>query len=239
MNTEKFYPDVVAHGGLANAVGAALREIGSPLPATELDKAVRFVAYARVESGKRLSQIYMAAQERLFMFDFWSRGVDLAKGKTKDLIEMARAIDKWIGSNCTAAELANAFLFVEASSAASAYESGEIVELRWQQYLASLSKDHPKLRAFITAAAAEPKLRQLFPYTSLDNFCFSRCTGYPFTRDTPRIVPLGDDKYEVITFSGTSLGRGGPIEAIAIVVAHLPPGCGPALPGTSDDLAAG
>ena len=239
MSSKRFYPDVTAHGGLANAVGAALREIGSPLSAAELDKAVRFVAYARVESGKRFSQIYMAAQERLFMFDFWSRGVALAKGQTPDLIDMARAIDKWIGSNCTTAELANAFSFVAASSSASAYESGEIVELGWQQYLGALGEHHSKLRSFITAAAVEPKLRRLFPYTSLDNFCFSRCTGYPFTRDTPRIVPLGNDRYEVIASSGVSLGRGGPIEAVALAVAHLPPGCGPAVPGTSDDLAGG
>src|SRR5262245_3038689 len=217
-NYADLYPDLVKHGGLANAIRAAFREIRSSLSASELDKAIRFVAYARVELGDRFSQIYIAAQSRLFLFDFWSRGVNLANGETPDILEMVQAIDKWIGSNCTSAELARDFSCVKVKPDASAYERGEVVELRWRQYLSSLPKHHRELNAFITVAAAEPKLRQLFPYTSLNTFCFSRCTGYPFTRDTPCVIPVGKDQYEVISSSGTALGRGGPQEAVAMVV---------------------
>jgi hypothetical protein len=93
----ELYPDLIALGGLANALQSALREIGSALTVSELDKRINFVVYARVESGSRSSQVYIAAKERLFLFDFWARGVMLAQGRTPQLAEMARAIDKASG----------------------------------------------------------------------------------------------------------------------------------------------
>ena len=236
-NITDLYPDLVEQGGLANALRAALREIGSGLPVSELD--VRFVVYARIESGTRFSQIYIGAQERLFSFDFWNRGVCLANGTTPEILAAARSIDKWITSSCTTGELARAFSFVQLNPGADVYERGEEVEMRWRGYLASLGERFPELTAFVTAAAAEPRLRQLFPFTSLNRFCFSRCTGYPFTRDTPHVVPLGRDQYEVMSYSGESLGHGNALEAVALAVAALPPNCGPAVAGTAEQLSGG
>jgi hypothetical protein len=51
--TNDLYPDLIAPGGLANALQSALREIGSALTVSELDKGINFVVYARVESGSR------------------------------------------------------------------------------------------------------------------------------------------------------------------------------------------
>ncbi len=233
----ELYPDLIEQGGLANAVQAALRKIGSSLSVS--DKSVPFVVYARVESGHRSSQIYIGANTRMFSFDFWSRGVCLAHGATPNILELASSIDKWITSDCSTAELASAFRFVRVQPTAAAYERGEEVEMRWQQYLASLGEKFPELTAFVVAAAAEPKLRQLFPFTSLNRFCFSRCTGYPFTRDTPHVIPRGHDEYEVKSSSGKSLGRGNAAAAVALVVGSLPPRCGPAVPGTAEQLSGG
>jgi hypothetical protein len=233
-STNDFYPDLVAAGGLAQALQAALREIGSPLTVSELDKGVRFVAYARVESGSRFSQVYIAAQERLFLFDFWARGVVLANGQTPHLVDMAQAINKWVGSDCRTTDLAAAFPFVTVKEEAAAYERGEEVEERWRLYIASIG--YPELEAFVAAASQRPQLRQLFPYTSLNNFCFSRCTGYPFTSDTPCVRSVKRGQYEVVTRTGTVLGCGNAEEAADLVVANLPPGCGPAVPGTAEDL---
>jgi hypothetical protein len=233
------YPDLIEKGGLAIALREALREIGSPLSVSELDKSVPFVAYARVESGSRFSQVYIGAEKRMFLFDFWNRGVCLAHGATPEILEMAGSIDKWIASACTTDELARAFRCVTIAAFAAVYERGEEVEARWRQYLASLGETFPELTAFVAVAAAEPKLRQLFPFTSLNRFCFSRCTGYPFTGDTPHVVPLGWDQYEVISASGDSLGRGNAVEAVAFVVSNLPANCGPAIPGTAEELPGG
>jgi hypothetical protein len=232
--TNDLYPDLIALGGLANALQSALREIGSTLPVSELDKDLNLAVYARVESGSRFSQVYIAAKERLFILDFWARGVMLAQGQTPLLDEMARAIDKWVASSCGTADLAATFRFVAVEPRASAYERGEEVEERWQSYISEIAI--PELPPFVEAASRRPQLRQLFPYTSMNIFCFSRCTGYPFTLDTPFVRPVKENWYEVWSASGVVLGRGDAEAAAELVVANLPPGCGPAVPGTADDL---
>lgn len=168
-NIPELYSDLIERGGLANALQAAMREVGSSLSVSELDKSVPFV-YARVESGERFSQIYIGARMRMFSFGFWKRGVWLAHGATPKIQDVARAIDKWIASLCSTSELASAFRFVQVEPTAVAYERGEEVEMRWRQYLATSGERFPELTAFVTAAAAESRLRQLFPFTSLEPF---------------------------------------------------------------------
>jgi hypothetical protein len=235
-DTIRLYPDLIATGGLDNALRAALAAVGSALKVSGLAGAVHFVVYARVESGPRFSQVYIAAKERLFLFDFWSRGVMLAQGRTPDLDQMARAINRWVDSSCTTAELASEFAFVEVEPAAASYERGEEVELRWQDYVANIGDGFPELVAFVRAASRRRELRQLFPFTSLSTFCFSRCTGYPFTRDTPYVCPRRGGGYEVFNPEGQCLGQGDAEAAVRLVVDHLPANCGPAIPGTAEDV---
>jgi hypothetical protein len=232
--TNDLYPDLIALGGLENALQSALRGIGSALSVSELDKDLCLAVCTYVKSGSRLSQVYVAAEEQLFIFDFWARGVYLAKGQTPRLDETARAIDKWVASSCSTADLAAAFRFVVVEPKAAAYERGEEVEDRWRSYINGIG--FPELAPFVEAASRRPQLRQLFPYTSMNIFCFSRCTGYPFTLDTPFVRPVKENWYEVLSASGVALGRGDAEAAAELVVANLPPGCGPAVPGTADDL---
>src|SRR5687768_16913520 len=126
-DTHRLYPDLVDAGGLGIALQAELQAIGSPLRVSELDKAINFVVYARVEYGSRFSQVYLAAKERSFLFDCWSRGVCLAHGATPALTDLARAINRWVGSACTTAALAAEFGFVTPEPRAGVYERGEEV----------------------------------------------------------------------------------------------------------------
>src|SRR5687767_12041465 len=127
-----FYPDLAALGGLADSLQTALRQIGSSLAVREPGKPIDPAPYARVERAPRFSQIYIAAQERLFLFDFWARGVHLAQGQSPDLPEAARAIAHWAETGCTSSDLAGAFPFVAVTEKAGIYERGEEVEDRWQ-----------------------------------------------------------------------------------------------------------
>lgn len=85
-DSKSFYPDLVTKGGLVNALNAELQMIGSPLTACGLSdqKPSGFPTYASVESGDSFCQVYIAAEERLFMHDFWRKGVCLAEGMTRD-----------------------------------------------------------------------------------------------------------------------------------------------------------
>ena len=227
------YPDLEARGGLPDAVQSALLEIGSGLTVSRDEEFGP--SYARVQSGARFSQVYIAAEERLFLFEFWAHGVVLASGQTPRLTQMASAIDMWVTSGCSASHLAGAFKFVAVKPGAEAYERGDEVEERWQSYLRDTG--HRNLVPLVAAASHRPELRELFPYTSMGSLQFSRCTGYPFTRDTPYVLTFGDDSYQVFNASGVLLGRGNAEEAVALVVANLPSPCGPAVRGTADDVA--
>lgn len=197
-DTAHLYSDLVSAGGLGNALQAALTSLGSEQAVTGLDPSNNFVVYARVEFGDRFSQVYIASEERLFMFDFWNRGVMLAQAKTPDLAEAAGAIDRWVGTDCKTTDLAAAFPCVTVESKAAGFESGSEVVSRWQEYLSGMADRFPELVAFTKAASARSELRQLFPFTSLNRFCFSRCTGYPYTGDTPYVWPQQNGGYNVL-----------------------------------------
>ncbi len=67
--------------------------------------------------------------------------------------------------------------------------------------------------------------------------CFSRCTGYPFTYDTPTVTPIFEtDQYLIRTSEGNEIGSGSASEALEIVLNNLPNGIGPEVKGTSENL---
>jgi hypothetical protein len=49
------------------------------------------------------------------------------------------------------------------------------------------------LRPVIESAFATPELRALFPFTSHNRLCFSRCSSYPYTLDSPCIAAWPDE----------------------------------------------
>jgi hypothetical protein len=92
----------------------------------------------------------------------------------------------------------------------------------------------------VRAAYAEPRLRQLFPWTGMWELHFSRCTEVRYTWDIPYVAPAKDGRFLVSGPSrAESVGHADTVEgAIAMVVERLPPDCGPAFVGTSEELAA-
>ncbi|MGP3919043.1 DUF6193 family natural product biosynthesis protein [Nonomuraea sp. 10N515B] len=124
----------------------------------------------------------------------------------------------------------------------------ETVEARWQQLLLVWRWHHerhealhpgnayPGIVALIEAAGAEPKLWQLYPFTSHFRVLFSNCTSYPWSVQAPSIEPLRDGRFcvrrprssEVIGVTHTA-GT-----AVALAVDNLPAGLGPAVDSQGD-----
>lgn len=236
-NPSRLYPDVVEAGGLAPALSAALKRAGSIHVAQDL-KEIFPCAYAHVEAKPRFSQVYMALENRLFMPDFWSHGVCMAHGESSDLDAVAEAIIFWLGgAEVTVRELGNQYAFIKYHPGALCYENGTEVQARWEAYLKpeNLAPLHPDLPELACEAHRHPMFRTPFPYTSLSMLCFSRCTGYPFTRDVPYFQPIGNRRFKVMSMKGELLGEGNARTAVQIAANHLPPGCGPARRGTADD----
>ncbi|WP_238783329.1 DUF6193 family natural product biosynthesis protein [Streptomyces monomycini] len=115
-----------------------------------------------------------------------------------------------------------------------------IVEAAWQE-LHGCDRIGAEL---VAAAYAEPQLRQLFPWVGMWELHFSRCTEFRWTWDVPYIGPAaaGPDHCGAYYVAGPSrtqkIGTAATAqEAVEMVVARLPPTCGPAFVGTPEDLA--
>jgi hypothetical protein len=232
------YPEISAAGSLSNALGQALADIGSPLQcASEMN----FIPLARVEGGSRFCQMYIAAHERLFIFDFWTKGVGYGNGSCSDLNDAAQAIHFWITEEPNIAAMQDRFTLFTPTEQARSHEAGEAVDYQWEKLSARWAKygadfAHSPL-PLIEAASKRPELRQLFPFTSMSSLHFSRTTGYPFTNDCPWAIPIGDGRYRAHQAGGSDvIGEGDAEEVIAMLVANLPPDCGPAVEGTAEDL---
>jgi hypothetical protein len=233
----ELYPDVEAAGSLAEAVQAALAALGSDLQVTGWPHASsQPFAYARAEVGGRFCQIKLAKNERVFLSDFWDQGVCLAHAQSQSLGEIAGAISYWIAGG-PHAPLAGALPCLQFNAQAQVHEAGAAaeVEARWTEIRDYVRRRMPKLSPLVEELADIPAVRALYPYTSLHWICLSRCTGYPFSGDCPNAACTGDSLYEV-QLDRTPLGTGSAAEAARLVAAHLPPGCGPAVQGTAEDL---
>lgn len=110
-----------------------------------------------------------------------------------------------------------------------------LVEAGWQKVHAD-GRVRPEL---LEAAYAEPRLRQLFPWTGMGELHFSRCTGQRWTWDIPYIQPAAGGEYWVSgPLRSESVGPAAtPEQAVTMVVERLPSGCGPAFVGTPEELA--
>jgi hypothetical protein len=249
------YPELEKVGGLQNAIDIEFEKLKSDLRVSrdsDLDKIP--LTFALIKNGQKFSQVYIGAEEKLYLPDFWKEGVCLAHGQTKNISELVKVLDCWLCNDITTRELADKFSFVSPNDKAFAFDDNKEVEYTWNLILQDQSR--AELNDFVKLAIKDETLNKLFPFTSLYTLCFSRCTGYPYdTHDLPNITPKlfenfapikgeksttahGRDKLEtqfVVTKNKSQyLGEGNAKEALRIVKANLPDNVHPARKGTAD-----
>ncbi|AJT63298.3 hypothetical protein T261_1612 [Streptomyces lydicus] len=120
-------------------------------------------------------------------------------------------------------------------------QAPDAVAVKWQE-VREASEDRID-HAMVEAAYANPHLRALFPNISHGSLHFSRCIKFPWTDDVPALFPRHGGGFRVKRMNepgGSDRHLVGdtetPEEAVDLIVAHLPPGCGPAIDGTAEDL---
>jgi len=106
-------------------------------------------------------------------------------------------------------------------------------ERAWTEVAKHAAKDKPWLRdlllPLVEAAKETPELAVLFPFTSMNRLCFSRCSDYPFTLDCP-CVAVGRNGYVVQPTWAVSEEQDAPLlgttddlaSVLRVVVEHLP-----------------
>ncbi len=226
------YGDVIETGSLAARLATALRERGSDLVAQAVPPGDSVPATATVTAGDRGCQVNAAAETRMFLAAFWSRGACLASAADPDVDRIADAVVYWLAETPTAARFASRYPFVRADPEAELFESGSIVEHRWQQLLAG-RHGFPDLQGYIVAAAEEPRLRQLYPYTSMMWLRLSRCTCYPYEPVGAAVQGWGG-RYWLFGADESNALPMTAEDAVQAVVALLPDDCGPARMGSAD-----
>lgn len=230
------YPEIESAGGFVPALNVAFKNIGSVLRVSnELNGNTFPGSYALIEHDDKFSQIYIASEEKLFLPDYWRQGVCLAHGKIDELELLAKSIEFWLNNDVKTDQLADKFSFISPSKEASIYDDGNEVEYRWKKILND--PERKEIKEFVELAIKNNTLSKLFPYTSLLTLCFSRCTGYPFTYDTPTVTPiLETNQFLVRAHDETEIGHGSVSEALKMVLDNLPSNIGPAVKGTSETI---
>lgn len=173
------YADVAEAGGLARALQAEMKRIGSSLR-VERGMSLFPLSGTSVNQNRRCCQISLALERRLSLFDFWDRGVMLAGAGTLLLPKVAEAIDAWIARGVNTDELRRRFDFVSVEEGAKLHEQGAEAEVEWRwqslyEWFRREENDKRELFPLIEKAMEVPVLRRLFPVTSHDWLCFSRC----------------------------------------------------------------
>lgn len=109
-------------------------------------------------------------------------------------------------------------------------EVRQAIQARWESELNQLDYTPVDLaqRRVFAAAVEDDSLRGLFPFTSMNRLCFSRCSDYPFTVDCPCIQATPTAYFVLATWTvgdhpaPVLLETADVEEAVAAVVANLP-----------------
>lgn len=251
--TKVHFPEIEKAGGLIFALNIAFTKIGSTLRVSNnYDPKFFPGTYARIEKNNKFSQIYIAAEEKLYLPDFWRDGVCLGHGKTDNIELLAKCIDLWLTTAVSTKQLSDKFNFVVPDKDAAIFDEGKEVEHKWQSILHDPHKK--EIKSFVKLAINDKVLSRLFPFTSLYTLCFSRCTGFPYdTINLPSVTPKQFENFIsskhidfkqqetnqlegqfVVTLNKEKfLGIGSAEEALKIVKANLPDNVQPARKGTA------
>ncbi|MGW2707003.1 DUF6193 family natural product biosynthesis protein [Streptomyces sp. NPDC001340] len=125
----------------------------------------------------------------------------------------------------------------------------EVVEAHWQalrlswqwkhavHQIRSPGRPYPGIVPLLEAAAAQPRLRRLYPFTSHFALLFSSSTSYPWTVQAGSIEPLHNGRFKVSRRSPfTVIGEVETAEeAVALVLELLPTGPAPVITASADE----
>lgn len=207
--------------------------------------AVSAVSPPPVPSRRPLS-VYLSVDGRHLLVSGWSRGVELIRGGTSDPGDVVRAAVAW-GEGKSLGDLHALFPFLASDERALAHEAGPdaVVALQWRRLReeAGDAPGFPEFGLLVEAAHTDPVLGRLSVFSSHWVLGVSAATS-PRAAVEVVLVPGRDGRpYRVREYLHPDLetgeerliGEAGTAgEAVALAVAHLPAGIGPAVAGPDE-----
>ncbi|NGO75192.1 hypothetical protein G6045_05765 [Streptomyces sp. YC504] len=238
MNPD-LYPDLVAAGSLGAALEQTAADLGVNLTVVPHEGGTRVTAgLASSDPRRKPLSVYIGAEERFFSISGWSDGIETVTGATPDLADVVKAGVAW-GQGTHVREMRAQLPFLHSSERAEAHERGPaaVVELQWtaMRQQAAEAPGFPEFGNLVEAAHAEPRLRQLYVFSSHWTLGFSSCTGFPFHLQVAIAPSRNGSPYLVLKHPhGPCTGEAATAEeAVTLAVSQLPAGLGPAVTGTT------
>jgi hypothetical protein len=118
----------------------------------------------------------------------------------------------------------------------------QVLRLKWQwsqavHHIRSPGRPFPGIVPLLEAAAAQPRLRRLYPFTSHFILLFSSSTSYPWTVQAGSIEPLHNGRFKVrrrnpVAVIGEVDTAAG---VVTLVLELLPTGCEPVVTAPADE----
>jgi len=229
-----FYPELIFKKNLSNVFNCEIRKINPELE-TDLFGSKNQLHYARFEKNEKYCQIFIAKYRRAFLVDYWKQGVCLAHSSISNKRNVALSINEWLINDNNIREFVEKYPFVILTDIAEDFENNNEVDFSWKKYLREIPKSHPELKDFVFESYKNSKIKKLFPYMSLNNFCFSRCTGYPYTTDCPYVY-VEDGIIIIKNWEGKILGKASVKESIKIILDNIPDDFSFAVKGIVDEI---
>lgn len=220
-------------GTLRAALGRTAEGLGLALPESDV-RWGRLAEYVDAGNGRRVMVYPPDGSRRTFQVNLHHNGTRLACGWTADLAEVVRATTAWTGGAGLEETRAHApCIRFRPWALAHEREPFGAVELTWCAKLDRIHMPpydrHPRPHALLAAAYAEPALRRLMPVNSHFDLWFSTRVEEPWKSRVGYLVrPYDEGRYGVRSRGGPVARTETPEEAVALVVAALPEGLGPA-----------
>jgi len=221
----EFYPELVEHGGLAEALGHLAEDrhldLGDVRPGS--NRGLSVYRTAETESARGLIRISTVLNRRAFSISMDSAEGDFvwACGSAPALGDVAEVIDAW-RRGVLLGPLRERFPFIEFSKIAEGHERGTPVETAWSLLLAD--DTYISHREMLTALHSRRRLSELFPFFSHEVL---RLAFDPLDREAGevRIESHSDGRYCVTSSLGgeipADIGLADLVDAIASLVELL------------------
>ncbi|WP_127502797.1 DUF6193 family natural product biosynthesis protein [Actinoplanes solisilvae] len=171
--------------------------------------------------------VWLTSGDRAFGLDFWTPGFQMARGLTADLHEAAAAISVFL-KGARLRQLQEAWPFVSFSPYAEAFERGEAeaIAFQWVRLLdpPPRARHLHGLRDFLIAASTEPRLRELYVFTSHYDLGFRRSVPFGQSPVLAWVRPVGEGRYRIAGADRRHLETAGPApaqESVALVLAAM------------------